>query len=819
MNSYFTDEETLILLKLVHTKDLQDKFNSNKKRHRKVWEEIAKILEKQGIRKSAAKCQNRYENTKRTYNTIKRNHIGPQKPNYPYWDFWESILGEKRDMPFGAFDEHHETYLRLKEARDDGDAVPPDWEHWSKYDEYYKQKRLTAESDLVQSDNAKCTQLSQTFTDAETDELLLIMGERATRQMFVNHRKKHRIAWNYILKCLKKRGIHKTAEKVKNRFENLKRKYMHYKKSLTSSMDPPDWRYWNVFEEYMASRSSPSDSDFMADDADADEDAEEMETETDDVDEAITTKEGFQPVETSIHAESTNNQIEPESSDSRTDVNCGRQQIFCRFCLQSMCNTSISLFSPLNANIRINEALAICCGLEIFQQQDSSTVNEICLDCVQQLQTSYNFRKLCWASQFELKMTNRKQTDRNDGTASPCRRLLPDSIKNPARPHTSAANQSHFENDGTADSISTSPQFEMTYEFVDTDPIHSDDSAPQCVDEKDSVTEPDNSEITDLGKHKKGETNRVEKLKNFKCSLCMKKFPNIEYIKKHLVKMHSLIAESQNFKNHLELSNCDSDDELDDNVKCYVCGKSYVKREYLKKHLKLIHNITDADYNVYDRIDEENKTKKPLLCHSCGESFVLKHIFKKHVEHHERGSLLSCDYCDIKLVDKAALQRHMILHTGQRNHKCIFCAKGFFTRVSQKRHEHNVHTKEKSHICQYCDKKFVMWKFLERHLNTHTAQIVYQCDQCDKKYLNKNHLRVHKFRHAKEPPFKCSVCSKAYFDRSALKKHNYVHIGNPYQCTHCDRSFDRRDKMNNHMQKVHGALLSQNQEIAEQKIS
>lgn len=101
---------------------------------------------------------------------------------------------------------------------------------------------------------------------------------------------------------------------------------------------------------------------------------------------------------------------------------------------------------------------------------------------------------------------------------------------------------------------------------------------------------------------------------------------------------------------------------------------------------------------------------------------------------------------------------------------------------------------EKAHICQYCNKKFVMWKFLERHLNTHTAAVIYQCDQCDKKYLNKNHLRVHKFRHAKEPQFKCSICSKAYFDRSTLKKHNYVHIGNPYQCTSCDRTFDRRDK-------------------------
>ncbi len=151
MDSYFTDEQTLTLLKLVHTKDMQDKFNSNKKRHRKVWEEISQILEEQGIKKSAAKCQNRYENTKRSYNTIKRKLISPNmKPNFAYWDFWESILCGKGDVPFKGFDEFHNTYLKLKESVSHNNIVP-DWEHWTKYEEYYKKKELMAESDHVKN--------------------------------------------------------------------------------------------------------------------------------------------------------------------------------------------------------------------------------------------------------------------------------------------------------------------------------------------------------------------------------------------------------------------------------------------------------------------------------------------------------------------------------------------------------------------------------------------------------------------------------------------------------------------------------------------
>lgn len=41
---------------------------------------------------------------------------------------------------------------------------------------------------------------------------------------------------------------------------------MHFKKNLNNTNDIPDWRYWNVFEEYMASRPNPTESDFMADD-------------------------------------------------------------------------------------------------------------------------------------------------------------------------------------------------------------------------------------------------------------------------------------------------------------------------------------------------------------------------------------------------------------------------------------------------------------------------------------------------------------------------------------------------------------------------
>lgn len=116
-------------------------------------------------------------------------------------------------------------------------------------------------------------------------------------------------------------------------------------------------------------------------------------------------------------------------TDNPIEVDDRLEEKFCQICLQSeqltICENMISLFSPLNANIRINEALAVCVGLEIFQEQDSSIGNQICPDCMKQLQATYNFRKLCWASQYELKsnQTHFHLEDRNDVEAVKSRRV------------------------------------------------------------------------------------------------------------------------------------------------------------------------------------------------------------------------------------------------------------------------------------------------------------------------------------------------------------------------------------------------------------
>lgn len=167
----------------------------------------------------------------------------------------------------------------------------------------------------------------------------------------------------------------------------------------------------------------------------------------------------------------------------------------------------VSLFDPLNQNIRINEALAVCVGLEIFRGSDSFNGNEICVDCMRQLEIVYNFRKLCWKSQYEWKMS--KVEDYNDDQVCVTAFNYPNNffliqrnqqkkIETPEIP----INQPQSTSDSTY------------YEFVDTNRTqnnHVDETvASEHVDHE-------SSNLDDC-------TNRFEKLKSFKCSICMKQF-------------------------------------------------------------------------------------------------------------------------------------------------------------------------------------------------------------------------------------------------------------------------------------------------------
>ena len=145
----------------------------------------------------------------------------------------------------------------------------------------------------------------------------------------------------------------------------------------------------------------------------------------------------------------------------------------------------------------------------------------------------------------------------------------------------------------------------------------------------------------------------------------------------------------------------------------------------------------------------------------------------------------SCSECGSAFAKKCHLDRHLLVHSGEKPFKCSQCGKAFAAK-----------------------------RYLERHLTVHTEERPVQCPRCDKAFKNKEGLLSHrKYCHNKgntdvgkekndnakaktmtlPGPFNCTECAKAFKSKSYLARHLVVHSNErPFQCPRCGKTLARK---------------------------
>lgn len=184
------------------------------------------------------------------------------------------------------------------------------------------------------------------------------------------------------------------------------------------------------------------------------------------------------------------------------------------------------------------------------------------------------------------------------------------------------------------------------------------------------------------------------------------------------------------------------------------------------------------DEENIDEVDENSDELEP----SDSNEAVSKSKAKKSAETRKRdrksykGKNSQCPICG-KLVK--GIQMHMLIHTGERRHKCSYCCKSFTQSGQLKRHI-NSHLNIRNHKCPEpgCERTFVDPSSVTKHLVVHNKEDrKFQCSLCGSRFNRLGALRYHEKTHRQERNHSCDICKKSFLAKYDLTKHYRTHTG------------------------------------------
>lgn len=185
---------------------------------------------------------------------------------------------------------------------------------------------------------------------------------------------------------------------------------------------------------------------------------------------------------------------------------------------------------------------------------------------------------------------------------------------------------------------------------------------------------------------------------------------------------------------------------------CDVCHKNFRQLVHLERH-QLTHSL-------------------PFSCSICQRHFKNLKTFVKHQQLHSESY-----HNDVKVRRLLETKQERPVYGGYN--PCAAEERRVLHPCSKPDPKYSTTQRRKHiHACTICGKMFPSQSKLDRHALIHTGQRPFKCVLCSKSFRQSTHLKIHQLTHSEERPFQCCFCQKGFKIQSKLLKHKQIHTRN-----------------------------------------
>ncbi|XP_077209252.1 ras-responsive element-binding protein 1 isoform X2 [Paroedura picta] len=213
--------------------------------------------------------------------------------------------------------------------------------------------------------------------------------------------------------------------------------------------------------------------------------------------------------------------------------------------------------------------------------------------------------------------------------------------------------------------------------------------------------------------------------------------------------------------------------------------------------------------NRIGRRNQETKDEKSsYTCPLCEKICTTQHQLTMHIRQHNTdtgGTDHSCSICGKSLSSASSLDRHMLVHSGERPYKCSVCDQSFTTNGNMHRHM-KIHEKDLNGAASTTPPSPLKRRRLSAKRKLSQETETDREDQSPAKKVVEDPQSGETEKKTEEEVYRCPVCFKEFSCKYGLETHMEAHPDTSLRCDICCITFRTHRGLLRHNAVIHKQL-------------